>query len=187
MDIEIAVVSLDDYKKFESAGMDAEVCLKDRVKLICRDDAGHVAESFMKWDELKRFGLSYIEQHAHLEYSQVCDEWFMRCSYAPWYNDLERNPEKIIPVEFLGIEDGTGREIYRGIETKLYYLRDVSSREPFAKWYVCGPRRIPEDGYEARPNLIFQHGEQQEKVVYDDWNGVAAYSSTFNRDFRQEV
>ena len=40
--------------------MNAEACLADRVKLICQDDAGHVAESFMKQDEFDRLGLAYI-------------------------------------------------------------------------------------------------------------------------------
>ena len=68
-----------------------------------------------------------------------------------------------------------------------YYLRDVSNREPFAKWYICGKRRVFEDGNEPRANLIFQCGEQQEKVIYDDWNGVAAYSDTFNPNFYKEA
>lgn len=56
--------------------MNAEACLVDRVKLICQDDAGHVAESFMKQDEFDRLGLAYIEQHAKLEHSEVCDECY---------------------------------------------------------------------------------------------------------------
>lgn len=28
---------------------------------------------------------------------------------------------------------------------------------------------------------------QQEKVIYDDWNGVAAYSDTFNPNFYKEA
>lgn len=99
----------------------------------------------------------------------------MKCSQNSWYNDLERNPEKVIKVMFVGIEDGTGREVYRGIETQRYYLREVYANQRFAKWYLCGERRVPEDGREPRPNLIFQLGDQTEKVVYDDWNGVAAY------------
>lgn len=134
-----------DYKKFCSAGMNAEACLADRVKLICQDDAGHVAESFMKQDEFDRLGLAYIEQNAKLEHSEVCDEWFMKCSQNSWYNDLERNPEKVIKVMFVGIEDGTGREVYRGVETHRYYLREVHANQRFAKWYLCGERRVPED------------------------------------------
>ena len=52
---------------------------------------------------------------------------------------------------------------------------------------VCGGRRVPEDGREPRPNLIFQLGDQTEKVVYDDWNGVAAYKDQFNKNFREKV
>lgn len=186
MKIEVTSPTPQDYEKFGSVGVNAEACLTDRVKLICQDDAGHVAESFMKQDDFDRLGLAYIEQHAKLEYSDVFDEWFMNCTQNPWYNDLERNPERIIKVKFVGVENMTGREVYRGIETHRYYLREVPAREPFAKWYVCGRRRMPDDGDEPRPNLIFQLGGQTEKVVYNDWNGVAAYKDQFNKNFREQ-
>ena len=162
MKITVAVITPQDYEKFNAVGMNAEACLADCVKLICQDDAGHVAESFMKQDEFDRLGLAYIEQYAKLEHSEVCDEWFMKCSQNSWYNDLERNPEKVIKVMFVGIEDGTGREVYRGVETHRYYLREVHANQRFAKWYLCGERRVPEDGREPRPNLIFQLGDQTE-------------------------
>ena len=136
MKITVTVITPQDYEKFNAVGMNAEACLADRVKLICQDDAGHVAESFMKQDEFDRLGLAYIEQHAKLEHSAVCDEWFMKCSQNFWYNDLEHNPEKVIKVMFVGIEDGTGREVYRGVETQRYYLREVHARQLFAKWCV---------------------------------------------------
>ena len=71
MKIIVTTPTSQDYKKFCSAGMNAEACLADRVKLICQDDAGHVAESFMKQDEFDRLGLAYIEQNAKLEHSEV--------------------------------------------------------------------------------------------------------------------
>lgn len=58
MKIIVTTPTSQDYKKFSSAGMNAEACLADRVKLICQDDAGHVAESFMKQDEFDRLGLA---------------------------------------------------------------------------------------------------------------------------------
>ena len=183
MKITVSNVTAHDIEKFNAAGMNAEVCLDGRVKLVCQDNEGHIAESFMKQEELDRFGLDYIQQHATLEYSEICGEWFMKYSQSDWYNDLSRNPDRIIKVKFVGIEEGTGREIYRGIDTRRYYLRDVLAHQSFAKWYVCGERRVPDDGNEPKPNLIFQLGDQTEKVVYNDWNGVAAYKDQFNQNF----
>lgn len=185
MKIEVTSPTPQDYAALNAVGMDADFCLKDRVKLLCQDENGNTAYSFMKKGEFDRLGLAYIEQHATLEHSEVCGQWFMKCSQNDYYNDLARSPEKIIVVEFAGYEDATGREVYRGVETQRYYLREPSRREPFAKWYVCGQRRVPEDGNEPRPNLIFQHGDQTEKVVYDDWNGVAAYKEQFNKNFQK--
>lgn len=183
MKIEVTLPTTQDYIDMNATGMNAEVCLRDRVKLLCQDEDGNTACSFMKKDEFDRLGLAYIEQHAILEYSKVCGQWFMRCSQNDWYNDLERNPEKIIVVRFVGYDETTGREVYRGVETRRYYLREPSRRELLAKWYVCGSRRMQDDGDEPRPNLIFRHGNQEEKVVYDDWNGVAAYKERFNKNF----
>ena len=143
MKITVAVITPQDYEKFNAVGMNAEACLADRVKLICQDDAGHVAESFMKQDEFDRLGLAYIEQHAKLEHSEVCDEWFMKCSQNSWYNDLERNPEKVIKVMFVGIEDGTGREVYRCRDTSLLSAR--GTRQP-AFCQVVSVRRAPGTG-----------------------------------------
>lgn len=98
MKITVAVITPQDYEKFNAVGMNAEACLADRVKLICQDDAGHVAESFMKQDEFDRLGLAYIEQHAKLEHSEVCDEWFMKCSKIPGttiWNTILRKSSKL--------------------------------------------------------------------------------------------
>lgn len=36
-----------------------------------------------------------------------------------------------------------------------------------------------------RPNVTFRNGTQTETVLYDDWNGTAAYNSTFNPNFKK--
>lgn len=37
---------------------------------------------------------------------------------------------------------------------------------------------------EAVP-VTFRNGTQTETVLYDDWNGTAAYNSTFNPNFKK--
>ena len=182
MKITVSTPTAEDFKVLDDAGLNSKACLTDCVKLLCQDEEGHTAYSFVKQKDLEQFGLQYFEQYARLEYSDCCEEWFMMCSKNLWYNDLERFPENIIKVEFVGIENWTGMEIYRGIETRCYYLREVIPCQKFAKWYVCGKRRIPDDGDDPKPNTIFQFENQREKVVYDDWNGVAAYE--YNENFR---
>lgn len=78
--------------------------------------------------------------------------------------------------------------IYVGIDTEKYFLRaNFFPRENFAKWYICGNKRMSDDGDEPRPNLIFECNGKKEKIRYDDWNGVAAYSDTYNRHFCPET
>lgn len=174
-----------DQKELEDAGLKASL-LDDRVKIVAVDDDSHVGTLFIGQKDYDRLGEDYIRQNVSMQFSKFTNSWFVRVSENNFYNDQARNPDKIIPVSFVEIENGTGRQVYRG-EDWRYYLRDVSNREPFAKWYICGKRRVFEDGNEPRANLIFQCGEQQEKVVYDDWNGVAAYSDTFNPNFYKEA
>lgn len=123
-----------------------------------------------------RLGEDYIRAHADIYYSKFFEEWYVNISENDFHNDPQKNPEKEIPVQFVGLQRGTGMEIYRSGES--YFLREVSSRKNFSKWFVCGKSVRRDDGYEARANLIFNCEGQKEKVMYDDWNGVAAYEKT---------
>ena len=82
MKITVAVITPQDYEKFNAVGMNAEACLADRVKLICQDDAGHVAESFMKQDEFDRriTVLTFLRDKMDLE---LFKEALRNSSYIP--------------------------------------------------------------------------------------------------------
>lgn len=174
-----------DKKEYVLIGMRPS-CLDDKVKITAIDDDSHVGVLFMGLDTYMRLGEDYIRENVKLQHYSSMDMWCLEVSQNNYYNDQAKNPDKIIPVKFMEVEAGTGRQVYRG-EDGRYYLREVSRREPFAKWYICGKRRVSEDGSEPRANLIFECGGQKEKVRYDDWNGVAAYSDTFNQNFHKEM
>ena len=172
-----------DRGKFYDA-LTSDSALDGRVKITAVDDEGHTAELFIEQAVFDRLGEEYIRSHISVYHSSFVDGWFIKLSENDFHNDPERNPEKVIRVKFDGIEGGTGREVYKGIDTGRYYLREnYFPRENFAKWFICGKRRTVDDGDEPRANLIFECDGQQEKVRYDDWNGVAAYSDTYNKDF----
>ena len=174
-----------DRKKFEDAKMSGD-CLDGRIKITAKDSDGNIAELFVENEVVDRLGEDYIRSHVKMHYNKVLCEWFLNLSQNDYYNDEHRNPEKVIKVEYLGDEGGTGREVYKGIETGRYYLREnYYPRERCARWYICGKRRTPDDGDEPRANLIFECNSQREKVRYDDWNGVAAYSDLFNEKFTE--
>lgn len=183
MKIEFTKPTEYDYRKFIDSLTSAD-CLDGKVKIILSDGEGHTAELFVKQETVSRLGEDYIRSHVTMYYSETLCGWFAKLSENDYYNDPERNPEKVITLRFCGIECGTGREVYKEVETGRYFLREnFFPRETFARWYKCGKRRIPEDGNEVRANLIFECDGQREKVRYDDWNGVAAYGDTFNADF----
>jgi len=173
----------EDQKRYNECGF--HVDLSERLKVTVTDGRNHSGFCFMLKSDIDLLGMEYIKDHAILSYSSISEEYHVEISKNDYYNDLTRNPEKVIPLEFVEIEWGTGREVYKGIENGRYYLREVSSREDFARWYVCGMRRTVDDGNPPRANLIFKCGDETEKVTYHDWNGVCAYSNTFNRNFRR--
>lgn len=171
-----------DYREFEDTL--SRSCLDGKIKITATDDEGHTGELFIQQECMDRLGADYIKSHIEIYYNKTLCGWFLKLSENDYYNDIERNPVKVMQVKFEGIEGGTGREIYKEIETEKYFLRENHfPREKFAKWYVCGKRRISDDGYEARANLVFECNGEQEQVKYDDWNGVAAYHDTFNEKF----
>ncbi|MDE6021599.1 MAG: hypothetical protein K2H01_11465 [Ruminococcus sp.] len=182
MKIEFSNPTEYDRRKFEDTLSPS--CLDGRIKVTATDEDGNTAEMFIEQEIADRLGEEYIREHIAMYYSKALCGWFLKLSQNDYFNDTERYPEKVIQVKFDGIEGGTGREIYKGIETGHYYLREVHfPRERFAKWYVCGKRRSEDDGNEPRANLVFECNGQREKVQYDDWNGVAAYSNNFNEAF----
>lgn len=185
MKVNYSMPTIDDIQSFEESGFAPSVLI-GRIKIIVSDEDGNTGETFMEKDQIEKLGKDYISSHAKLEYSSFCDMFFVRISENDFYNDPVRNPPKIIPLDFEGTEGR--REIYRGKETGRIYIREnYYPREHFAKWYICGKRRAVDEGDEPRANLIFEYNGQREKVRYDDWNGVAAYSDTFNSYFNSEV
>ena len=126
-----------------------------------------------------------IAENSTLEYSKVCEEWFPKVSWNAYKNDPQRNPPKTIDVEFVCDMDSERTEIWRRLDTGGYLMRKLCN-EPFARWLVCRERQgWWEDGACVRPNITFRHRKQTEKVRYDDWNETAAYSDTFNPNFRE--
>ena len=174
----------EDIQTFTDLGID----ITQRVKVAVTVDGGAAALSgycFMGREIIQRLGSQYVADHATLCWSKVAEEYNVEVSENDYFNDPERYPEKIIPVEFVEIEGGTGREVYRD-KNGSYYLRECFyPRENCAKWYACGKLRSFDDGDPVRSNLVFEHHGEMEKVRYDDWNGVMAYSDTFNKNFKE--
>ena len=130
-------------------------------------------------------GEQYIAENSKMEYSEVCKEWFPSVSWNAYKNDQTRNPPKTIDVEFVCDMDGECTEIWRRLDTGGYLMLKLCN-EPFARWltcHECGASWM--DGNCIRPNVTFRNGTQTETVLYDDWNGTAAYNSTFNPNFKK--
>ena len=173
-----------DIQPFADQGFNTDaIDFPQRIKVTVEagDKSGFV---FMEREMVNRLGVEYIAEHATLE--PFFDDFRVVVSQNDYYNDLSRNPEKVIPVRFVKTENGTGREIYRGLENDHYYAREVYfPRENCAKWFCYGGNANAGDGNLPRPNIIFEHEGQREKVTYDDWNDVMAYSETFNENFNK--
>ena len=163
----------------------ADIVLAERKEVVFTDDAGNTGKLYMKEEDVELLGEQYIAENSKMEYSEVCKEWFPSVSWNAYKNDQTRNPPKTIDVEFVCDMDGECTEIWRRLDTGGYLMRKLCN-EPFARWLFCRERQgWWEDGASIRPNITFRHRKQTEKVRYDDWNETAAYSDTFNPNFRE--
>lgn len=188
LNVEVCEVSAEDREQFEESGMDPDVCLDGRYKLVVSDNREHKGVTYMEIAEFDKLGIDYIRNHATLEYSDVCKEWFVKISQNDFHNDPSRNPPKNVIVRFVEMKNGESTEVWQNIDSGRYYLRMLCN-EPFARWITCGRRSTGwENRREIRPNITFMNADngEIETVHYDDWNGTAAYSDTFNQNFRKE-
>lgn len=166
-------------------GGNTSAVLAGRKTVVFTDADGNSGKLYMKEEEIDVLGERYIAENSTMEYSKLCDEWFPKVSWNAYKNDPTRNPPKTIDVEFVCEVKEEYTEIWRRLDTGGYLMRKLC-REPFARWLTC--RKYPSSwmyGNCIRPNVTFRHGAQTETVFYDDWNGTAAYSGTFNPNFRK--
>lgn len=182
MKVEIRAIT---KKEAEPYGDNADIALTGRKAVVFTDDAGNTGKLYMKEEDIDLLGKQYIAENSTLEYSKVCGEWFPKVSWNAYKNDPQRNPPKTIDVEFICDMVGERTEIWRRLDTGGYLMRKLCN-EPFARWLVCCKRQgWWEDGARIRPNITLRHGKQTEMVRYNDWNETAAYSDTFNPNFRE--
>ena len=151
-------VEIRDITKEEAVpyGDNADIVLAEQKAVVFTDDAGNTGKLYMKEEDVELLGEQYIAENSKMEYSEVCKEWFPSVSWNAYKNDQTRN------------------------------LMRKLCNEPFARWltcHECGASWM--DGNCIRPNVTFRNGTQTETVLYDDWNGTAAYNSTFNPNFKK--
>lgn len=179
--VEFFPISESDRKQMNNTS-----ALDDRTKVIVYDSEGHVGHTFVENREIELFGQEYIRSHVSLVYSEPLRDWFVQIDRDSYLNDLNFNPIRPIRLEFVEIEHGTGREVYRGLVNRNYYLREVHPEQNFAEWAVCGKRKKADDGVAPRANTVFIYGNQTEQVK--SWGGkIAAWEDTFNKSFSQGI
>lgn len=182
MKIEIRDITPEEAEPYS---VHADVVLTGRKTVVFTDEKGNTGQLYMKEEDIELLGESYIAENSTMEYSDVCGEWFPKVSWNAYKNDPQRNPPKTIDVEFICDMVGERTEIWRRLDTGGYLMRKLCN-EPFARWLVCCKRQgWWEDGARIRPNITLRHGKQTEMVRYNDWNETAAYSDTFNPNFRE--
>lgn len=182
--VTISEISQADIEDFNNSGLDGTGILLSggRKKMEVTDQEGNNGVLFIDEETIERLGIEYIKNNTCLEKSVVLGNYSVKLSQNAYYNNLERFPEKTVDVVFHDDKSGERTEVYKNPETGKLYLRMLCN-DRFARWMSCDNHYI--DQGEIRANIIFQHGSQKEKVTYDDWNGNAAYSGTFNPDFKE--
>lgn len=171
----------EDQSSFNTAGFNVDIF--DRVKVTVTDWQGRSAHTFIKRTDIERLGLEYIKDHVVIKHNETFDSFYVIFSENDFYNNLERNPKRVVNLEYKGYDHFECAEVYFCREDGRYYGRQPSSREDFARWLTFGRRMTYSGGHPVRPNTEFVYKGQSEVVTYDDWNGAAAYGDTFNRNF----
>lgn len=178
MNIQIREITAEDRAQYDNPEI-----LDGRKAVVFTDDKGNAGILYMPENEIEELGEEYIAANSKLEYSAFCETWFASVSRNAYENDLVRHPPIVIDVTFVERMMGEDTEIWKRIDGKGFLMRQ-RCREPFARWLTCfkvqGGWR---DGNCIRANVTFRHGGQTETVTFDDWNGPAAYSNTFNPNF----
>ena len=173
----------EDAAEFKRNGLDVDLSGRVRIVGAYREKEVRHAETYMKAEDFERLGVEYIVEHAQLVADLISPSgWCLEIPQDDWYNDTVRNPECQIRVDFIGIQQNTGREIYKDPNGRYYTRTNFFPKEKCAKWHCCG-QEVTDDGWRPRPNTIFVCNGRQEKVTYKDWNGTMAYSDTFNKEF----
>ena len=174
------IASLDNIK----SGLGAEIA-EQRQTVEYTDEDGHTGHIFVENKLIEELGSNYIATHCSLRYSEVLNCYDCNLSQEEFRNSPLTNPPKTVDVKFVEEKAGENTGVWQSVETGQYYLRFLF-REPFARWMTCGNRNSGwQDQNTIRPNITFRHGNQEETVLYKDWNGSAAYSDTFNPNFRK--
>jgi len=182
--IKFSPITQDDLDKYEHPDL-----LDDRMRMDVTDEQGNSGYTYIPEAMVQRLGTEYIAKHCTLEHSEVFEEWYPRITEEDFYNDPDRNPPKTIQVKFVEMKPGEDTEVWQNVATGSYYLRQLC-REPFARWLTADKRMYGfEDRNLFRPNITIQNvaNGQTERVYYKDWNETAAYSDTFNANFRTET
>ena len=85
--------TLEEQRKYDDDGFCVD--LSQTVKVSVSDEWKHSGYCYMAKSDVERLGLDYIKDHVRLEYSEVLEEYFVRMSQNDWYNDTQRNPERL--------------------------------------------------------------------------------------------
>lgn len=175
-----------DYQLYTDAGFNRSILL-GRKRVRFEDEQGNVGISYVLETDIEKTGLPYLAENTEMEFNRVTKEWIPTISWDAYMNDLKRNPPKTVDVQFVETMTGEDTEIWKRLDGKGYLMRQLC-REPFARWLTCDRKQGGWlDGNNLRPNITLRNGDQTETVLYNDWNGTAAYSETFNPNFRKET
>lgn len=180
MNIQIREITAEDRAKYDN-----QEILDGRKAVIFTDDDGNTGLSYVPESVIEELGVEYIAENSELEYSSFLGEWIASISRNAYENDPKRHPPMVIDVVFVEHMMGEDTEIWKRADGGGYLMRQ-RCREPFARWMTCTKVQGGWlDGNRIRANVTFRHGAQTETVTFDDWNGSAAYSNTFNPNFRE--
>ena len=100
--VRLSELTPEDIKPFTDLGFNID--FSERVKVTVTAATGETGFCYMERERAERLGAQYVADHAMLLETSIPGIYDVEVSQNDYWNDLTRNPEEIIPVEFVEIE-----------------------------------------------------------------------------------
>lgn len=132
--------------------------------------------------DYEAFGRERICDVVYAEWSDVCEEYFLKIDWEKIANDPEFNKPLEINVSFVKELYGTNEGLFKGDNGK-YYIRQDNPREECAVWLSAFKHKGEwVDNAPIRANVTFAMGEERETVQYSNWAGSGVWNG-YNKAF----
>ena len=175
----VTIRDLAECDRDKLTGLNFEFMLENDYKILECDGLYCILSK----SDYEEFGRERLCDVVYAEWSEVCEEYFLKVDFERIANDPEFNQPLEIKVSFVKELYGTNESLFKG-ENGKHYIRQDNAREECAVWLSAFKHKGEwVDNAPIRPNVTFVMGDKHEKVSYSNWAGTIVKSEDYNKAF----